>query len=113
MTDTLTRLTTLLETERRALREGNLKQLVGLIDEKVSLTDELEAEGVADPAILRGLSATLKDHQTLLKAAQAGVADVLSRLAAQRRARDSLTTYDKDGRGSSIGATRGGTERRV
>ncbi len=97
----------LLDEERKALMEGALDRLPGLLNQKQALLDKV-ARLEADPGEkLAALHEKTLRNQTLLDAAVEGIRSVAERLAALRRVRDSLDTYDSDGqllRVSSKGA---------
>lgn len=112
MTSAVEQLEQLLATERQALRAGQLGDLVTLSEEKAQIADRLERDTTLTAPQLRQASAALEAQAHLIKAAQAGIRDVLTRLQAQKQARESLTTYDRDGRGAKIGTPQGGTLRR-
>lgn len=103
------RLKRLLETEKSLLLSGNLAGVADLTEEKEALTTSLENGGPSD---LLPLAAQLQENGRLMAAAKTGVAQVLETLRQQRAARASLSTYDRHGTATHIGAVREGTSRR-
>lgn len=112
MTDTIDALEQLLAAERQALRTGALRDLGAIAEEKTRIADALEQDDTLTAAQLRRVSTALDEQAHLIRATQTGIQDVLSRLQAQRQARESLTTYDRDGRGAKIGSPQSATLRR-
>jgi len=103
------RLARLLEEERNALLTGNLEQVGALAAEKEALADAFDD---TNAQALAGLSHDLVRNGALLAAAREGVTTVLATLSKQREARNSLSTYDSQGRASTISNAPKGTERR-
>lgn len=92
----------LLEAERAALLEGNLAELVGLADSKEHLISKLNETEHTDLDALQKLDRKVKRNQALLDSALDGIRTVARRLAALRRIRASLDTYDATGQRRSI-----------
>lgn len=92
------RLDELLEIERMALLEGNLERIAGLVDEKESLIDALNALDASPQQGLSALQEKVTRNQALLDGALQGIRTVAARMAAFRRIRRSLETYDESGR---------------
>ncbi len=88
----------LLETERRALLAGDLDAISGLLDRKESLIDALNAIEIGDAANLRSLHGKVDRNQALLEGALQGIRRVAGRMAAFRKIRRTLETYDERGR---------------
>lgn len=87
----------LLDEEKAVLLEGALDRLPNLLNRKQALLDKV-AGLEADPGErLAALHEKTLRNQTLLDAAVEGIRSVAERLAALRRVRDSLDTYDSDG----------------
>lgn len=98
----LDQLDILLEDERGALLRGDLSQLMALTAEKERLVDALNALDSAPTGDLRAVQGKLTRNQALLDGALQGIRSVAARLAAHRRIRRSLDTYDQSGRKHSI-----------
>ena len=92
----------LLDDERRALLEGNLDEISRLHDRKEQLIDVLNKLDADENASLVSLNAKLERNQALLNTALGGIRSVARRLAAIRRVRQSLDTYDSKGRKKSV-----------
>lgn len=92
----------LLDAERRALLEGNLDDIARLHHRKEQLIDGLNNWGGEDTANLASLNAKLQRNQALLDTALNGIRSVARRLAAIRRVRQSLDTYDSAGRKNTV-----------
>ncbi|WP_299847505.1 flagellar protein FlgN [uncultured Roseovarius sp.] len=108
--DIITRLDELLELERAALLQGELDKIPVLLEEKERLIDALNA-GQPDASLsLEELQLKVERNQALLDGALQGIRKVAARMAAFRRIRRSLETYDETGRKRTI---QGETERRV
>ena len=104
-----TRLSQLLRIERDALLAGDLDTVGTLVEEKAALAEALRE---SDAVELRGLTADLNYNSRLLAAAREGVVAVLNTLQQQRKARNSLASYDSKGKATQISPSSGGTERR-
>lgn len=91
----------ILEEEREALLRGDLSQIMALVSEKERLVDALNAIATTTRD-LRGVRGKLSRNQALLDGALQGIRTVAARLAAHRRIRRSLDTYDQNGRKHSI-----------
>lgn len=92
----------LLETERAALLAGDLDGIGALLRRKEALIDalnDLPAETGADLGALQGKVAR---NQALLDGALQGIRRVAGRMAAFRRIRRTLETYDADGHKTTI-----------
>jgi hypothetical protein len=99
------RLDTILEDERRALLEGDLEAIGTLLARKEPLIDALNAEGPVVRAGIVALEEKVRRNQALLDGALEGIRNVAGRMAAFRKIRRTLETYDKTGRKSSISDT--------
>ena len=100
--DTLERkisdLDSLLDEERGALLAGNLEGLSRLHDRKAGLIEALSRFDANEVRSLADLNAKVERNQALLDSALDGIRSVARRLAAIRRVRQSLDTYDSRGR---------------
>jgi len=108
------RLDSLLEAERRALLAGDLGSIATILARKEDLIDKL---GRLDRAAAPGLAALEEKaarNQALMDSALGGIRRTAARMAAFRRIRRSLETYDRSGRKTEIrdGAT-GSADRRA
>lgn len=100
--DTINALDDLLDAERRALLNGDLEEISRLMERKEALIDALNAQEATDRAELDSLNAKVERNQDLLNSALEGIRAVARRLAAMRRIRGSLDTYDAHGKKSAI-----------
>ncbi len=100
--DLIDSLDDLLEAERAAVLEGDLDSIARLLDRKEMLIDEISVADASDSALLATINAKAARNQVLLNSALDGIRTVSRRLAALRRIRGSLDTYDASGRKSSI-----------
>lgn len=98
----VSRLDVLLELEREALLNGDLEKIQEYLEEKESLIDQLNAVDVTQTNALRDLQAKVERNQVLLDGALQGIRKVAARMAAFRRVRRSLETYDQSGRKQTI-----------
>lgn len=106
----INRLDELLELERDALLQGELDKIPAMLEEKESLIDALSDNEPDTKAELRELQIKVERNQALLDGALQGIRKVAARMAAFRRIRRSLETYDESGRKRTI---QGEVERRV
>lgn len=100
----IAQLDALLDKERVALLEGNLDEVGKLADGKEALLDALQDAGIASGPDLSGLQGKLTRNQALLDGALSGIRKVAARLAALRRVRRSLDTYDEKGERKTLPA---------
>ena len=105
----VTDLDELLEREREALLTGNLETIGRLVDHKESLNNDLSVIGAVEASQLAELNEKVKRNQDLLDHALAGIRSVASRLAAMRRVRLSLDTYDSSGSKRSVTLSKDGS----
>ena len=108
--DIISRLDELLELERTALMQGDLDKIPILLEEKECLVEQLNGQAAGESADLQDLQLKVERNQALLDGALQGIRKVASRMAAFRRIRRSLETYDESGRKQTI---QGEVERRV
>lgn len=92
------RLDDLLETERSALLAGDLETIASLLARKEALIDALNRMQPNDQGALEKLHEKVTRNQALLDGALQGIRRVAARMAAMRRIRRSLETYDQSGR---------------
>lgn len=92
----------LLDEERRALLNGDLEAIGVLLKRKELLIDTLNAQGSDSQAGMTHLRGKVLRNQALLDGALQGIRTVAGRLAALRKVRRSLETYDRTGRKSKI-----------
>lgn len=101
--DTLIRaLDALLDVERRALLDGDLDTLAGLIEEKEQLIDALNKLEFATEESLVPMNDKVKRNQALLEQALSGIRTVAKKLADIRQTRKSFDTYDRMGHRNRI-----------
>lgn len=91
-----------LEDERSALLTGDLEKVGRLFDRKEALIDELSELEKFEAQTLHALQRKMKRNQDLLDSALEGIRAVAGRLAALRRVRSTLDTYDSNGAKRSI-----------
>ena len=92
----------LLEAERDALLKGNLSHLAEMAEDKEQLIIRLNETRHDDLEALRLLDSKVKRNQVLLDGALEGIRTVARKLAALRRIRATLDTYDASGQKRSI-----------
>ena len=102
MQSTIDFLDDLLDEERRALLKGNLDEISRLHARKEQLIDALNQRDANEHAGLLSLNGKLERNQALLNTALGGIRSVAQRLAAIRRVRQSLDTYDSKGRRKTV-----------
>lgn len=88
----------LLDAERRALVDGDLDELARLYDGKEALITGLNALDRLESEQLQEVRHKMTRNQALLNSAMEGIRGVADRMAELRRLRQSLSTYDRDGR---------------
>lgn len=99
---TIEALDELLDEERRALLTGELDKIARLHERKTQLIDDLNTLDLKDQDRLRSLSEKVGRNQDLLNSALDGIRAVARRLAAVRRVKENLDTYDANGQKKSI-----------
>jgi hypothetical protein len=87
----------LLEAERAALLSGDFDKISRLLGNKEALIEELSRIEAFEADHLRDLQGKMKRNQDLLDSALEGIRAVAGRLAALRRVRTTLETYDSRG----------------
>jgi hypothetical protein len=100
--DLINKLDSLLETERTALLAGDLETIGRLLEQKEKLIDRLNMIEPQNQQALEGLHDKVTRNQALLDGALQGIRKVAARMAAMRRIRRSLETYDESGRRQTI-----------
>lgn len=96
------KLDALLDVERRALLDGDLAALAGIVEEKETLIDDLNRAEFADGKTLSPVNDKVKRNQALLEQALSGIRTVARRLADIRQTRKSFDTYDRQGHKNRI-----------
>ncbi|WP_299047560.1 flagellar biosynthesis protein FlgN [uncultured Tateyamaria sp.] len=99
----------LLDAERQALLAGKLDVVNRLYDRKSRLIDALSDIGSSAAIDPNELRTKIARNQELLESAADGIRSVGRRLAAIRRVRESLDTYDARGRRTSVDVKPGTT----
>lgn len=100
-----------LDEERDALLAGNLEAMSALLARKEDLISALNARQPQQPqAGLAQLQGKVSRNQTLFDGALEGIRAVTGRLAAFRKIRRTLETYDQTGQKTAISDT---VERKV
>ena len=92
----------LLDAERQALVSGDIDELARLHDTKEELVSKLNALDSLEAGNLQGVRNKMSRNQDLLGSAMAGIRAVADRMAELRRVRQSLATYDRDGKRHQI-----------
>ncbi len=100
--DVIDALDDLLEAERTALLAGDLDEVARLLERKETLIESFATLDEVDRAPLADLQEKVKRNQALLDQALEGIRSVSRRLAALRRVRTSLETYDEKGERQKI-----------
>lgn len=106
---TIDALDDLLDAERAALLDGKLDEVSRLHARKEGLIDALNRLEVQDREDFEALHTKVARNQALLNSALEGIRSVARRLAAIRRVRGSLETYDSLGRKCSVDMRPGGS----
>lgn len=104
----LTSLDDLLDRERIALLNGDLDAISRGLREKERLLDGLNALHGDQDEDLSAIRNKALRNQVLLESALTGIRAVADRVAALRRVRDTLETYDQSGRKTAISTLRTG-----
>lgn len=95
-----------LDEERDALLAGNLEAMSALLERKEGLISALNARQPQQPlADLAQLQGKVSRNQTLFDGALEGIRAVTARLAAFRKIRRTLETYDQTGQKTAISDT--------
>jgi len=92
----------LLEQERTALLEGDLEKIGTLLDAKGQLIDALNTLSREERPEMDAVEAKVLRNQALMDSALKGIRHVAARMAALRRVRRSLETYDAKGTKTTI-----------
>ena len=92
------RLDSVLEDERHALLSGDLDTIGDLLSHKERLIDALNAAAPETHPDLGPLQDKVARNQALLDGALQGIRKVAARMAAFRKIRRTLETYDESGR---------------
>ncbi|MBZ8117527.1 flagellar protein FlgN [Roseovarius sp. LXJ103] len=92
----------LLEEERKSLLDGDLDAIGRLLSRKEALIDALNAPTLAGQPNLTHLQGKVIRNQALLDGALEGIRKVATRMAAFRKIRKTLETYDQSGRKTTI-----------
>lgn len=103
----------LLLRERAALRHADFAALRALTDEKERLIERLADRPRTDPVALARLRAMAEQNAELMRAVQRGVDSAVATLRRARQPAEPLSTYDRSGQTSRIGATQGSLTRRA
>ena len=82
--------------------QGELDKIPALLEAKESLIDALNENEPGEKAGLQELQIKVERNQVLLDGALLGIRKVAARMAAFRRIRRSLETYDESGRKHTI-----------
>lgn len=107
--DVVDALDDVLDAEREALLTGNLEKIGRLLEQKEALIEELSVLEELEAKPLQDLTGKLKRNQDLLDHALQGIRSVANRLAALRRVRSTLDTYDSNGAKRSINLSEDGS----
>ncbi len=95
-------LSALLDRERAALLDGDLEAIAALMQRKETLIDQMNTQAPQTREVMSGLQGKVIRNQELLDGALQGIRKVAARMAAVRRIRRNLETYDKSGRKSEV-----------
>lgn len=98
----------LLDRERIALLNGDLDAISRRLREKERLIDALNTLHGDQDEDLSAIRNKAHRNQILLESALSGIRAVADRVAALRRVRDTLETYDQSGRKTAISTLRTG-----
>ncbi len=95
-------LETLLDRERKALTSGELDQLGGILAQKETLIERLNALDAMEQTNLSQVRDKVTRNQDLLNSALEGIRAVANRMSDLQRVRHGLETYDETGRKSQF-----------
>lgn len=98
----------LLDAERKALLAGKLDDVSRLHTRKERLIGTLSERAPIEGTKFEGVSDKVKRNQILLNSALNGIRSVTQRLNAIRQVRQSLETYDSNGRKLTVDIRTGG-----
>lgn len=101
-TDKIAALDALLDAERAALLAGDLEKLAEMLEDKEGLIEAINTAEHRNLDALQQLDGKVKRNQLLLDGALEGIRSVARRMAALRRIRSSLETYDSTGKKRNI-----------
>lgn len=104
-TEKIAALDALLEAERKALLAGELEKLAAMLENKEGLIAAINGAEHDDLPALQKLDGKVRRNQLLLDGALEGIRSVARRMAALRRIRSSLETYDSAGKKRNIDMT--------
>ena len=93
----------LLDSEKKALVQGDMDQVGRLMSQKEYLVENLNAQEDLDRKNLTKLHQKVMRNQTLLDSALEGIRAVATRMSELRRVRSGLETYDEQGRKRHFG----------
>ncbi|MGR3661750.1 MAG: flagellar biosynthesis protein FlgN [Paracoccaceae bacterium] len=96
----------LLDSEKKALVQGDMEQVGRLMSQKEFLIESLNALDDLDRDNLAQLHRKVMRNQTLLDSALEGIRAVATRMSELRRVRSGLETYDEQGRKQRVGIQR-------
>ncbi|WP_255008778.1 flagellar protein FlgN [Roseovarius sp. M141] len=82
--------------------DGDLEAISALLQRKEALIDQLNTQAPQSREDMLDLKGKLARNQELLDGALQGIRKVAARMAAVRRIRRNLETYDKSGRKSEV-----------
>ncbi|MBV1926146.1 MAG: flagellar biosynthesis protein FlgN [Rhodobacteraceae bacterium] len=88
----------LLDSEKKALVQGDMERVGRLMSQKEYLVESLNAQDDLDRNNLTKLHQKVMRNQTLLDSALEGIRAVATRMSELRRVRGGLETYDEKGR---------------
>ncbi|MFT4960874.1 MAG: flagellar biosynthesis/type III secretory pathway chaperone [Paracoccaceae bacterium] len=88
----------LLDSEKKALVQGDMERVGRLMSQKEFLIESLNAMDDLDRENLTHLHQKVMRNQTLLDSALEGIRAVATRMSELRRVRSGLETYDEQGR---------------
>lgn len=93
----------LLESEKKALIQGDVERVGRLMPQKEFLIEKLNAQDELDRKNLVHLQQKVMRNQTLLDSALEGIRAVATRMSELGRVRSGLDTYDEQGRKRRFG----------
>ncbi len=99
----------LLEQEREALLTGDLEKVGKLLQTKEGFIEDLAKVEEFETKALEALQGKMQRNHDLLDSALEGIRAVATRLAALRRVRTTLDTYDAKGEKQSIEIAKDGS----
>lgn len=109
-TESLVELEDFLDDQRDALKTGDIEALARIAARSDAISARLDAAACENPAELARLRTKAVEVLRQIDFALRGIRAARRRIAAIMTARQTLSSYDRDGRPASVGASPGSVE---